>query len=300
VQELFSLFFREGLLRAPIGLAYRPVRGHEEGGRENNKHENHTKRCGDHETFHKSNPWLLRIACQVRSGPFHSEAFASFMMDVYNSRMNLRAFCIMLLCAVSCASKPENLNPPASPPFRCTLVLGLTVTAEWFEAGFESIVGDDHWEARLRPHTFVEEWADPNHEVWQQPISSPCADRPESPDRVIIFLVDWSLSDAAAWEAPLDHLITTFRQKFPEARRLELQTMIRGPRNKSCGDPRSVVEPFVDRALREAAATRPELVRVGPVIMAPSCDVFESGGPHFTVSGRSDVAIAVARAYASP
>jgi hypothetical protein len=234
-------------------------------------------------------------------------------MFVYNGAMNLPTFHIhriiagilgvMLSCVFACGNKsPTRIGAPRNfePTFRCTLVLGLSVTGEWFEAGFESLVGDDRWEARLRPHTFVEEWADSNHEVWRDPISSPCADRPESPDRVIIFLANWSLPNAAAWEAPLDRLIVTLRQKFPKARRLELQTMIRGPRNKNCGDPRSVVEPFVDKALGEAAATRPDLVRVGPVIEAPSCDVFESGGPHFTVSGRSDVAITVARAYALP
>jgi hypothetical protein len=212
--------------------------------------------------------------------------------------------CALLLGAFACASNPRNpgLPPPSapSPAFRCTLVLGLAVTAEWFEAGFESIVGDSRWEARTRPHTFVEDFANPDHEVWRVPIFSPCADRPEKPDRVVVFIANWNLRSAAAWKAPLLRVIATLAQKFPQIRRVELQTMIRAPRNQSCGDPKSIVEPFLDQALHEAAAARPGLVRVGPILEAPSCDVFENGGPHFTVSGRSDVAIVVARAYALP
>lgn len=235
---------------------------------------------------------------------------------MYNEEMNLSVFRVyraityalgvMLLCVFACAPKPvtprnfESDRIAKDQVFRCTLVLGLTVTAEWFEAGFESIVSDSRWEARTRPHTFVEDWANPDHEVWRAPIYSPCVDRPEKPDRVIVFVTNRNLSSASAWKAPLGRLINTLTQKFPEARRLELQTMIRGPRNQNCGDPKSIVSPFIDEALHEAAAARPGLVHVGPIIEAPSCDVFESGGPHFTVSGRSDIAIMVAKAYALP
>src|SRR5450432_4612222 len=53
------------------------------------------------------------------------------------------------------------LAPSAARPFRCNLVLGVQVTSEWFEGGFERVVDDAHWEAMTKPHTSLEQWADP-------------------------------------------------------------------------------------------------------------------------------------------
>jgi hypothetical protein len=195
-------------------------------------------------------------------------------------------------------SVPAAKAPAPETRYRCTLIVGLTVTQEWFGAGFEDEVPNQRWQARLRPHTFVDDWANPEHEAWREPVVSPCADRPESPDRVLVFVANWTLPDAAAWKEPLARLIRTVHEKFPALRRLELLTMLRAPQNQSCGDPKSVVEPYIDQALREAAAAAPGLVQVGPALQVPSCDVFEKGGPHFNASGRIVVAKLVARAYA--
>jgi hypothetical protein len=65
--------------------------------------------------------------------------------------------------------------------YRCTAVLGLAVTSEWYCAGFEDLVDDERWQAITKPHTFVENWADPEHAVWKELPQSPCAERWSDP-----------------------------------------------------------------------------------------------------------------------
>lgn len=175
-------------------------------------------------------------------------------------------------------------------------MIGLTVTAEWYEAGFEELVDGARFQARTRPHTFVDQWADPAHEAWAAPITSPCAEGSNNPERVVLFAASWKLESREDWARVLEQAVSTLRQRYSELRDLELYTVLRGPRNQSCGDPKSVVEPMVDAALAGVAAAHPELVRVGPKLEAPDCAVFEKGGPHFTPEGRQRVAALLAAA----
>ena len=83
---------------------------------------------------------------------------------------------------------------PTAEPYRCTVVLGLAVTSEWYRAGFEAFVDDDRWQASTRPHTFVNDWADPNHAVWKELPQSPCAEHWKDPDRVLFFAANYKLT----------------------------------------------------------------------------------------------------------
>jgi hypothetical protein len=49
--------------------------------------------------------------------------------------------------------------------FRCREIVPLTITAEWYGAGLEQLVDDARFQARSRPHTFVDQWADAEHEA---------------------------------------------------------------------------------------------------------------------------------------
>jgi hypothetical protein len=73
--------------------------------------------------------------------------------------------------------------------------------------------------------------------------------------------------------------------------------MVRGPKNTSCGDAKSVVEPFVEQAIEKISAQFSGLVRPGPRFEVPSCAAFEKGGPHFTAEGRVEVAKLIAARY---
>ncbi|MFZ5894258.1 MAG: hypothetical protein ACOY0T_24570 [Myxococcota bacterium] len=181
--------------------------------------------------------------------------------------------------------------------YRCNLVVGLAVTAEWFEAGFEEIVGNGRWQALVRPHTFVADWADPGHPAWSEPLRSACDEAHNQPERVLFFAADWNYKNENEWITGLTATVNAVRARYPSAREIQLLTMVRAPGNTSCGNAKSVVEPFVDQAMERVSAQFDGLVRVGPKFEVASCDWFEKGGPHFTESGRREVARLIGEHY---
>ncbi len=185
-----------------------------------------------------------------------------------------------------------------SEDFTCTEVLGVSVTGDWFSAGFEKGIDDDRWQARFRTHAFVELWADPKSDLWDLPAHSPCSRRSADPDRVIFTAVNWEYKTRDEWIATLEALITTLRAKRPGARRIELMTMLRGPGNRSCGSDETVVAPYIDEAIAVIAAHHPALVTAAPKVELASCDPFLNGGPHFTEAGMAAVASAYRRRLA--
>src|SRR5262249_13856041 len=60
-------------------------------------------------------------------------------------------------------------SPAPGGDFTCTEVLGVSVTGDWFGAGFEDGIDGGRWQARSRTHAFVEQWADPNSDLWSLP-----------------------------------------------------------------------------------------------------------------------------------
>ena len=186
---------------------------------------------------------------------------------------------------------------PASIDFRCTAVLGLAVTSEWYRAGFEELVEDDRWQAITKPHTFVENWADPNHAVWKELPQSPCAERWTDPDRVLFFAANYRFTTDSEWDQALDAAVQTLRKKYPGARRIELLGMVRTPGNVSCGSEKGVVSPLVDASIAKVSARYPELVAAGPRFEVKSCDELDKGGPHFTKAGGAAIAKTIAEHY---
>lgn len=229
-----------------------------------------------------------------------------------------RLFWFLLAC-ISCtpASAPAPAGPPVpapaasasappaatasaspsapAPSFVCTEVIGLTITAEWYSAGFEQLASDAQFQARTRPHTFVDQWADPAHAAWSEPVTSPCSEHSQAPERVVLFAANWKLTTQDEWTKVLEGFVATAQQRYPALRELDLFTVLRGPQNQSCGDPKSVVDPMIDAAIASVAAAHPTLVRAAPKLEAPDCSVFDKGGPHFTEEGRKTVAQLLAR-----
>lgn len=187
----------------------------------------------------------------------------------------------------------------SSKNYRCNLVLGLSVTAEWFESGFEELASNARWEALVKPHTFVEHWADPGNAAWSEPVRSPCEENASAPERIVFFVADWNYRTENDWITGLTSSVNAVRAHYPSAREIQLLSMVRGPRNESCGDPKSVVESFVDAAIARVSGQFDGLVQVGPKFEVPSCELFEKGGPHFTLDGRKRVAQLIAEYYAN-
>ena len=183
------------------------------------------------------------------------------------------------------------------PAYVCTQVMGVSVTGDWFGAGFESGNDDARWQALTRSHAFVNLWADPKDPVWSEKIVSPCVKNSAKPDRVVFMGVNWEWKTVEEWTAALTKTVKTIKSKYPSVRNIELLTMLRGPGNQTCGNPMTVVQPFVDEAVAKVAASFPRLVTVGPKLEAPSCDVFTEGGPHFPPDGMARVANVYASHY---
>jgi hypothetical protein len=172
----------------------------------------------------------------------------------------------------------------------CTQIMGVSVTGDWFGAGFESGIDGGRWQTLWRTHAFLDLWADPESDLWSMKPQSPCAQRSDDPDRVIFTGVQWEYKTRAAWQEKLSAVVGVIRTKYPGVRRIDLLTMLRGPGNRTCGSDMTVVPPYVDEAVDAVAAGRPGLVFAGPRVETPSCDVFVKGGPHFTDAGMATVA----------
>jgi hypothetical protein len=191
-------------------------------------------------------------------------------------------------------SRSSTAADPASTSkdYTCTEVLGVSVTGDWFGAGFENGIDGDRWQVRWRRQAFLQLWADPASDLWALPAQSACAKRSEDPDRVIFTAVNWTYTTGAEWQAKLEDLVTTLRAKRPGARRIELMTMLRAPGNETCGSVMTVVPPYVDEAIAAVASRHPGLVFPAPKVELATCEPFTKGGPHYTDAGMSVVAAA--------
>jgi len=197
---------------------------------------------------------------------------------------------------------------PAGKGYTCTLVMGVSVTHDWFLAGFEDGAGIDNgrWEALASAQgeiSFIQMWADPNSGLWKMAKLSPCAMNADSPDRVIFVGLNWNYTTEAEWLTQYDAVLKTIQAKFPSVKTIYLDTLIRGPGNHNCGgmDATShvVVWPFIDAAIQTEVAKNPILLKAAPKLYAPDCSVFVGAGPHYTAAGVKIVAKVYSDYYAN-
>jgi hypothetical protein len=178
----------------------------------------------------------------------------------------------------------------------CNSVLGIDSTSEWFTSGFENQVPNARWQIIYFHPGYVEDWADAGDPVWSQPITSACTTNSTNPDRVIFNAFsdpsDSTYNNATAYAAGLTKVVENLKSKYPGVKRIDLLAMTRAPNNMPCvaSNRESIVETWVDTAMAMVAANYPGLVTVSPAFYAPSCDVFASGGPHFTDAGKPIIA----------
>ena len=183
---------------------------------------------------------------------------------------------------------------PAS--FVCNEMLGVSVTGDWFHAGFEDGLAGEKWQVKWQSQAFVEKWADPTHEVWSQAVESNCANSSSNPDRVIFTAVNWTYTSESPWETQLTAAIETIKLKYPAVKEIDVMTMLRAPNNQICGNPQTagaqqqVIASYTDQAILAVAGKYPTLVRVAPKFYAPSCDVFQTDSPHFATGKAAVVA----------
>jgi hypothetical protein len=194
----------------------------------------------------------------------------------------------------------------ADQSFVCSQVMGLELTDQWYTAGFETAPGieDARWQIVWKEHAYIDEWANPNSTFWAIPPMSPCTQESNSPDRVLLVALSWTIVTLAEWETNVQQDINNIKAKYPNVRQIVLMTIVRGPGNISCGDTTVVAEntlipAYVDQALAEVATGSPDLVKVAPKFAASACTDFMETGPHLTAAGDAEMAQKIAAAYAN-
>jgi hypothetical protein len=194
-------------------------------------------------------------------------------------------------------------------PFVCNQVTAMTLTREWFQAGFQQNSGilDGLWQLKAREHGYITEWSNPSSDFWNEPIESPCTNGSTSPDHVVLTVLSWApacCDTQPEWEAQVTSAVTTLRSKYTGLRRIDLMTVVRGPGNMLCPTPPAagesiVIPPELDAALAAVAAAFPNLVYVAPKFEATNCSAFSGGGPHLTSAGNSSVARTIGAHFAT-
>jgi len=191
--------------------------------------------------------------------------------------------------------------------FVCNQVTAMTLTREWFEAGFQQNAGivDGRWQLKAREHGYITEWANPNSDFWNEMIESPCTNGSTNPDHVVLTVLSWvpaCCTTQPEWDAQITAAINNFKAKYTALKRIDLMTVIRGPGNMLCPTPPAsgetiVIPPELDAALAAAATKFPNLVFVAPKFEAPNCAAFSGGGPHLTTAGNTAVAKTISAAF---
>jgi hypothetical protein len=194
-------------------------------------------------------------------------------------------------------------NPGFTGPFDCTLVAGLLVTGEWYNAGFENDgVDGNKWEGIFVHYGYIDIWAQdpPAGFTWEGTLSSPCTTKSDAPDRLIFTAWSWELAYMTdVYVTQTAGAIRKFLQHYPSLKRIDLETIVRCPKgadpvtmvsgimcnpnaaippisgttDHNAGQQDCYVNPEVDQALDQVAAM-PEfagLVYVGPKFYSPAC-----------------------------
>jgi hypothetical protein len=204
-------------------------------------------------------------------------------------------------------------TPTIPTDFTCSQVIGLMITGEWYNEGFEEGgVDPDKWQLKNQHYAYVQEWIDPNGEFWNAPVSSNCATGSDAPDRVIFVSASWEYTTQQEWETSLEAVVATIQVKYPGVRLIELMTMVRCPDNQQCNPNASIepganfsaaiqdcqVTPYHDAAIAAVAAAHPGFVIAAPKFESPECrDPVD--GAHLGVENNQAVAAEIAAHYAT-
>jgi len=183
--------------------------------------------------------------------------------------------------------------------FECSELLGPNVAGEWFDAGFENLVPGDLWQVKAPHHSFVEDWANPNHAVWRETGCDSTYFNCETKSKCknggvvdrIVFVTqqgDYLNTTQQAWQDVIASAINTFKTKYLTLKHVELMTFIRVTNNMDCGG-ETTISPNLDKAHQALAEASNGFITVAPHFEVNMCNLF-SGSPHMTAQGNMIVA----------
>jgi hypothetical protein len=164
------------------------------------------------------------------------------------------------------------------------LILGIATTNEWF-GGFEKVIDNARWELKFQDSAHIEKWADPANAVWALPITSPCAQNADKPDRIVFMGVNYDFATVDLFLPKYVAVLNNIKSKYPTVKRMDVMTYTRGPGNVECvGANRSndsYIKPAQDEAIAMFASSYPGFVFPAPRWEVESCADFTLC-PHLT------------------
>jgi hypothetical protein len=177
----------------------------------------------------------------------------------------------------------------AGATYVCSLILGIATTNEWF-GGFEKVVDNARWELKFQDSAHIEKWADPANAVWSLPITSPCAQNADEPDRVVFMGVNYDYATVDLFLPKYVAVLNNIKTKYPTVKRVDVMTYTRAPGNEECiGANRSndsYIKPAQDEAIAMFAAMYPDFVFVAPRWEVKACSDFGLC-PHLTAAANA-------------
>jgi hypothetical protein len=202
--------------------------------------------------------------------------------------------------------------------FKCSELVGLGSTREWYLAGFEKAVVNARWQIRWHHRGYIEDWSDAKNPYWGTYCDgegcsrvSACAEGADAPDRVVFVALNWIYTTEQQWEADIRKDVESIVTRYPGVRNIELISSSRCPDRCTNIDPPGTTSEltavqtcrtpaFVDEAIAAVAATNPALVTVGPKFFTDDCGAFVSlHGPHLTAAGQKEIAAKAGAYYAA-
>lgn len=216
--------------------------------------------------------------------------------------------------SVPTSSEPSPTgSPDAGPPgstapvaARCTLVVGFSVTENWFEGGaFESIptIRDSQWELLAEGGADVSVWSNPSTPAYSRPPVSACG---EPPDRVVfqVAALGWRSRPVEDVIAAIDASIANIRATWPTVEVVELIPIVGGPDAQPCEIPSQAGTRIVDASGMNPAMTavigqvaNGRDVLAGPDLLLADCTQYLDGMGHLTQEGSEYIASVVAAHY---
>ena len=195
------------------------------------------------------------------------------------------------------AAGADSLLSATQDGFTCTLVIGFSQTAQWYEAGgvFESVVGDDRWQLKWAGGAGVDRWSDADDVVWDAEVLSPCVAGSAAPDRIVFSVSGPFGEDEDAWVAAIKGSLDLIRDRYPSVRRIGLVPVVGGPSHRDCTfDGRRVRASWqhahIDNAIEKVIDEDDTgVLFAGPSPDVRTCDDYGDALGHLTEDGAAAV-----------